>query len=148
MIPRWLAHALLDKGLHETPGPKSTARIDELASHTTLASKSDETSWCSSAECGWFEEVGIPSPHSAAAIDWETWGIPLKELRVGAIVVMKRHDPNNPRARHVTLCHVINGDGTFLGFGGNQKDQAKDSTFPVDMELITAIRWPKGEPLP
>jgi len=144
MQPRWLTHALLDKGLHETPGPAATARIIELCSHTTLAAKSDETSWCSSAQCGWLEEVGIKTPHSAAAIDWETWDIPC-ELRVGAIVVLKRHDPNNTRARHVTLCHEIGDGKSFLGFGGNQKDMVKDSTFLISE--ITAIRWPAGEPL-
>jgi uncharacterized protein (TIGR02594 family) len=143
-MPRWLDHALKDKGIHEKPGPEANARIIELNSHTRLAAKSDETSWCSSGMCGWFEEVGIPSPHSAAAIDWETWGVPC-ELRVGAVVVLKRKDPNNPRARHVTLCHALLNKDTFQGYGGNQKDQCKDSTFSV--KEITAIRWPKGEPL-
>jgi uncharacterized protein (TIGR02594 family) len=111
-----------------------------------LAAKSDEISWCSSAQCGWFEEVGIDSPRSAAAIDWEKWGIALDGLQVGAIVVLKRNDPSNPNARHVTLCHRLIDSESFEGYGGNQADQCKDSVYRTDK--ITAIRWPKGEPLP
>jgi uncharacterized protein (TIGR02594 family) len=149
MIPRWLEHALKDNGIQETPGPKATARVVEALHHTTLPESmknTDETSNCSAYMCMWFDEVGMKSTRSAAAISWETWGVPLNKLVIGAVVVLDRHDSDNPDARHVTLCHGLGDGKTFVGFGGNQHDECKDSDFLVTK--IKAIRWPKDEPLP
>lgn len=146
MKPIWLEHALKDKGQKEIPGPGANPRVIEALHHTTLPENmkhTDETPNCSAYMCMWFEEIGFPSPHSAAAIDWEGYGTGLSSLREGAIVVLNRPTQTNPNSRHVTLC-IDKGDGSefFTGFGGNQHDMADFSKYRKSE--ITAIRWPEG----
>lgn len=141
MKPHWLIHALKDNGLKEVKGGNHNPRIVEMHASTTLKARDDETSWCSSAMNMWMKESGFKPTRSAAAISWESWGTPIDDFRVGAIVILNRYSPTNPRARHVTLCTEDRGN-TFVGFGGNQGDMCKHSVY--SKKEVTAIVWPLG----
>ena len=146
--PLWLRGAWKDLGLHEVPGPLAAPRIAKMAGYTTLAAKSDEVSWCSSAMNAWMFENGIEGTRSAAAISWEEWGValPLDQSVRGSILIFDRHDDDNPNARHVTFDLGDNGDGTLACLGGNQGDEVKVSN--LLKKKLLARRWPANYPLP
>ena len=116
-------------GIHETPGPASTARIIEYDKHTTLKATTDETPWCSAFANFVVDTAGLTGTHSAAARSWLEWGTPVDIPVPGCIVVLDRHDAANPQAAHVTLFVKANGDGTAQMLGGNQGDAVKLSNF-------------------
>lgn len=133
--------AMAELGVHETPGPEATARIVEYDRHTTLKATSDEVAWCSSFANYVADIAGFPGTHSAAAISWEEWGVPLYAPILGCIVVMHRQDSDNPDAGHVTFCdHPDVSNGIIRCLGGNQGNAVKVSRFPV--EHVIAYRSP------
>jgi uncharacterized protein (TIGR02594 family) len=133
--------ATAELGVHETPGPESTARIIEYDSHTTLKATSDEVAWCSAFANFIVDTSGFIGTHSAAAVSWEEWGVPLDVPILGCIVVMHRNDPNNPNSGHVTFCDSPDiNNGIIRCVGGNQGDAVKVSRFPVSN--VIAYRSP------
>lgn len=118
-------------GVHETPGLEATARIVEYDKHTTLKASSDEVAWCSAFANFVVDTAKFVGTHSAAARSWLNWGIKLDAPIKGCIVVMDRHDVNNPNAAHVTFFSHFVDAGTVACLGGNQSDQVKVSNFPI-----------------
>lgn len=131
----WLEYLQAHIGEKEIVGSDSNPFIVALFKHTTYEADSDETPWCAAAACAALEESGYLSPHNAAAKSFETYG-EVCELKVGAVVVMRRKDGG----RHVTFCNSIMDETRFVGLGGNQADRIKNSVFLK--ENIVAIRWP------
>jgi len=128
--------AVAELGVHETPGPEATARIIEYASHTTLKATSDEVPWCSDFVNFDVDTAGFQGTHSAAARSWLDWGVPIDVPILGCIVVIDRHDDNNPEAAHVTLCdHPDISNGIIRCLGGNQHDSVSIARFPVEKVL-------------
>jgi hypothetical protein len=78
------------------------------------------------------ESSGIRSPRSAAAIDWEDWGIALNVPRIGAILVFPHHVGQY-------MGHV--GDMVKV-LGGNQSNTINIGNFR--MSEVVAVRWPEG----
>ena len=150
--PIWFDHALKDFGEHEIPGPEANPRVLEALRHTTLPAdmkKTDETANCSAYMCMWFEEVGMDSPHSAAARSWLKWGIPLESPVKGCVVILNRGgspDPSVPGPGHVTLFDRSLSDNWIRCFGGNQSDQCK--YFQYKSADVLGYRWPEGVELP
>jgi uncharacterized protein (TIGR02594 family) len=144
--PSWTRRARRYLGVKETPGPRSTAEINRFHSFTRAGpvkeGDSDAVHWCSSFQCCVFEEEGIRSPRSKSAIDWLKWGRELDAPQIGCIMVIKRRDPANPRARHVTQYVGVDGQGRFLGLGGNQGNAV--SIHPYDRNDIESFRWPES----
>lgn len=135
--PKWLEIALEEKGVHETPGPKATARIVEYDKATSLKATSDEVPWCAAFACWCLEQAGIKSPRSAAAASFLEWGKDIGDTpERGCIVVMSR-----PGGNHVCFYTGAADDETITCLGGNQADQVKESNFPV--ERVISYRWPK-----
>ena len=115
--------AMVELGVHETPGPEATARILEYTKHTTLDAQSDETAWCASFMNYVTDTAGFPGTHSAAAASFLTWGVPIDAPILGCLVVWPHH---------VTLCDSPDiSNGIVRCLGGNQSDSVKVSRFPV-----------------
>ena len=83
------------------------------------------------------------------AINWKVNGIPR-----GAIIrINHKADCNLESSNHVTFSDgdcaasdLLKAGATFNGYGGNQSNTWKVSTFPASH--ICAVRWPPERPLP
>lgn len=129
-------------GVHEIPGPEANARIVEYAKHTTYKATSDEVPWCSSFVNYVVDTAGLAGTHSAAARSWLKWGVSLSNPILGCIVVLDRHDIDNPNAAHVTICdHPDISNGIIRCIGGNQRDAVKVSRYATGKVL--GYRAPK-----
>lgn len=135
------------KGVKERSGKQHNPRIVWYHSFTTLKATDDETPWCSSFMCAAAESGGYPSTRSAAAISWETYGEEvhnLAEAQQGDILVFKRKDASNPRARHVAFLYrqkTSLGGVILYCLGGNQKNSVSVAQYPVS-ELVAIRRFP------
>ncbi len=151
--PAWYQIALHELGIHETPGPKATARIVEYHAATTLKATSDEIPWCSSFLCWCIAQAGLHPTGSAAAHSWATWGEP-SPLRTGAIVVLQHKQAGGDKTTgsnsgyHVAFSTGELSETHVRLLGGNQHDSVRFSDFPLSDYAVRAIRWPaQGLPL-
>lgn len=151
-LPKWFLHAQTFEraGIIEVPGVEAHPTILSFFNYTTLKGNalalSDETAWCSAFICAMMEQCGIKSTRSAAARSWLGWGEKCTPLQLGAIVVVRRLDPKNPKAAHVGMFAGI-PDANKRGFallGGNQRNRVCTKLYNFD-DIIDA-RWPIGEP--
>lgn len=132
----WLGFMQSHLGEHELAGKdQNNPFILALFAHTTYQPSTDETPWCAAAVSAALEETGFKSTHNAAASSYEVYGKPC-ELKVGCVVVLQF--PNG--GKHVTFCNSVMDEERFVGLGGNQANQIKNSIF--QREEIIATRWP------
>ncbi len=140
MAPPWMIRALNELGVHEIAGPEANKRIIEYDAETKLKATSDEVAWCSAFACAMMEWSGIPSPRSARARDWLTWGREIEKPTYGCVVILQRN--NNPSQGHVGFYEAE--DMTHIQLlGGNQGDRVCLMHFPK--ELILGYRLPPTE---
>lgn len=137
MQPPWLRRAIKEIGVKEDPSSNSTSRIVEYFQETSFKSTNDEHPWCAAFLCWCLEREGVPSPRSARARDFLTWGVSIGKPLLGCIVVLKRG--NDPNQGHVGfLMHeTLNG---LAILGGNQKNQVCVVEFSRD--LVIGYRMP------
>lgn len=140
----WLTVMLneLVAGVKETPGPKSTARINRYHAATAAGippGDGDETSWCSSCMCFCLEESGIRSTRSKRARSYEEYGVTLIHPRRGAIAVLERGP--DPRDGHVGLVLHWTTVDVWLA-GGNQGNAVSVGRFP--RRRVLTYRLPPG----
>ncbi len=139
--PAWLVIARKELGVHETPGPKATARIIEYGQATTLKATSDEVPWCASFVNWCIREARKSHPEldketgSAAAVSWRKWGHELQWGRIGCVVVFKFVNGRH----HVGFYVGEDVMGVFC-LGGNQNDSVSIKHFPWDS--VINFRWP------
>jgi uncharacterized protein (TIGR02594 family) len=113
-------------GVHETPGPESTARIIEYHACTSLRATKDEIAWCSSFVNWVMKRAGIKGTNSAAARSWLSWGVPCNPVP-GCVVVLKR---GTYPSGHVGFFIERRSPGGWVWvLGGNQSDQVKVSAY-------------------
>lgn len=138
--PTWMQVARGELGVHETPGPASTARILDYHNATTLKATSDEVPWCAAFASWCLEQAGVPSTRSAAARSYMTWGKALSSPRPGCVVVLRRG--SNPAQGHVAFFvkRQPGADHVLLLLGGNQGDKVCISHYPED--YVLGYRWP------
>ncbi len=135
----WMDIALREAGIHEIPGPKSNARIDEyIQSVDGAANFTDDDAWCS-IYINWIMlEAGCQRTRSAAARSWLKIGIELYEPVYGCIAVYWRESLQSGKG-HVHL--VLRADKTEIwGWGGNQSNQV--CAAPYLREQLLGFRWP------
>jgi len=92
--------------------------------------ETDEAAWCAALVLHCLratrEKVDYPAkPHRARS--WETYGTPLAERKVGAVVVVS--PTPGTRRRHVGFYLADEGDRVVL-LGGNQDDQVNEKSYP------------------
>lgn len=139
------------EGEKEIPGKEDNPLIAHFHEHSGNLGKhddhndyADEVPHCSSALNWAADMAGCEKTNNARAASWEKYG----EAREGEMVevgdiIVKRTGSQN----HVTLCAVpfnIKKAKTFKGFGSNQGNTIKTSTYQVSD--IRAVR--KWKPLP
>jgi uncharacterized protein (TIGR02594 family) len=134
--------------IKEIPGKdKHNPRIVWYHSFTTLRATDDETPWCSAFMNACAVMGGaFPGTRSAAAISWETYGqeVTLENAQTGDILVFRRKDNTNPRARHVAFLHaktVVNGKLVLECLGGNQNNSVCIAKYKAE-ELVAVRRFP------
>jgi uncharacterized protein (TIGR02594 family) len=150
--PPWLKAAYGDLGLWEQAGPLTNPRIVEMyraANHPAPETLDDTTwSWCSAAECLWFEESFLASTNSLMGRSWlkrkNSTRLDIdKPLPRGAVVVLK-YD-NNPAHGHVA--NLIEDNGTTIRvIGANQSNHVCEMSWKRSA-LVGAI-WPNEVPMP
>lgn len=142
----WMPPAWECLGQAEIPGP--LRHNDEILSWWREIGlpgiKDDETPNCAAFALAMLVRGGVsidsmPLRDRGAAIAFETFGAP-SEMREGAIVVTRRHDPKNPRARHVGFLLSWAADTVTL-LNANVGNKVCVSTFP--RSVVTAVRWPE-----
>lgn len=123
-----LLAALKEFGQAEIPGEKNNPRILQYHSHTTLNSKNEEESWCSSFANFAVAQAGLVGTKSAAARSWLQWGKATDTPSQGCIVVFWRESPDSWKG-HVAL-YVAETPTHILVLGGNQNNEVNISKYP------------------
>jgi uncharacterized protein (TIGR02594 family) len=136
--PTWLTLARAEIGVHETPGPGSTSRIDEyLHAVTKDPHVNDETPWCSAFANWCMVRAQRVGSGKLAARSWLSWGVAC-EPQLGAVVVLWREDPKGPHG-HVAFFVKEDATNVYL-LGGNQHNSVCISAYPKSRVL--GYRWP------
>ncbi len=136
-VPSWLSWMRKNKGEIEFTGHASTQFIEDCFKHTTYGPLHGMTPPCCAATlCRCLEECGYKSPKSAAASSYMTYGIPVKYITPGTILVFEF----NPGHYHVTLADHIVNDQLVSCTGGNQSHELTTSIY--DRKFIVAQRFP------
>jgi uncharacterized protein (TIGR02594 family) len=124
--PKWYQIALAELGVKEVSGTGNNPRILEYHSATSLKSRSDEVSWCSSFVNWCFRECGIKGTNSALARSWLDWGKEVKEPYKGCVVILSR---GLAWQGHVGF--FVEENGSMIGLlAGNQGDAVSIEYFP------------------
>lgn len=130
-------HAKKDLGLKETPGSKSTLRIQHSIEQAAkwLSKDDGATAWCGCIRGTWGLETGtgVPKDHFRAA-SWLNWGVgvALSEAKRGDTVVISR-----PGGNHVALLDRLENGRVYL-LGGNQGNAV--SIAPFSQSLVRGVR--------
>lgn len=145
IAPLWLVHALAYRGQREVPGAGSNPVILRWAVGFGGWIKSfftdDDTPWCALFVNECLKEAGLSGTNSLAASSFQTWGQPLSQPTLGAIMTFVR-----PGGHHVGFYLGERKDGALRIFGGNQNNEVDAIWMPV--ERLTSVRWPSTELLP
>ena len=122
-----VAIARAELGIHETPGPASTARIDEYLATVGLSS-GDETAWCSAFVNWVYLQAKLSGSGKPNARSWLKWGRPTDAPQPGDVAVFWRGDPKGWEG-HVAI-FLEETDGMIRVIGGNQHDAVTEASFP------------------
>ncbi len=148
----WMAHALQFHGVRELVSGKLNPVVREFFSHTRFPAEqvNDKTAWCGAYASTVLDLAKLPSPRSARARDFLTYGVGLRRPVYGALLIFSRgsNAPDDPRA-HVAFSAsetFTEGDVQVLALGGNQGNCC--CVQPKLVEHLLGVRWPKGVPLP
>lgn len=138
--PAWMKFARGELGVTEVPGKGINHRIAEYYESTKGAPPHDDAvPWCAAFACWCLEQAGIESPRSRAARSFMKWGMPLPELRFGALVVFSA-DNRGPGAGHVAFVAGKRDTKTIWVLGGNQANRVSYQARPL--ENLLGYRWP------
>lgn len=143
--PPWLVLALAEIGVSEIPGARSNPRIVGYHAHTAAGEADEEIPWCSSFVNAMLARSGFPVTRSKAASSWRTYGERAAAIRLGAIAVFGKTDPDAKGTGHVGF--VAGWDDRWLlllaGNQGNAVSVARRLRFDVlDLRWPTGYMWP------
>lgn len=134
-MPGWMIIAQAELGQVEVPGAINNPRIVAYHASTRGGEAADEVPWCSSFACWVLERVGIRTPRSKRALDWQSWGV-ASEGTPGAVAVL-----NYGAGRgHVGFVVASGGPGRVWLLGGNQGNAVSVRAF--DRARVVAYRMP------
>lgn len=140
MAPRWYAEAESYMGLREIHGAQHAPAILKMWTLIRAPFTDDETPWCAAFVGACLEKSDIKSTRSPRARSYLTWGMPLKEPSIGAILVFARGG-----AGHVGF-YAGEDNTAYHALGGNQGDMVNITR--IAKNRLLGIRWPTGESLP
>jgi uncharacterized protein (TIGR02594 family) len=143
--PAWLAWARAELGVHETPGPASTARIIEYRdiAGIPLGGEDGRVPWCAIFVNAALRSAGLNGSGNGMARGFLRWGMALDGPAKGAITVLS--SSRGPTTGHVSF-YVGETDTHVRLLGGNQGDAVSIASFPKSRVL--GYRWPEGVDLP
>lgn len=137
--PVWMSIARAELGVRETPGKRSTPRVQTYFGATVAGDKTnDDVPWCSAFVNWVMAQAGFRGTRRLAARSWEHWGV-ASPARTGAIVVLWRESPESTKG-HVGFL-VSEAADTVTLLGGNQSNMVSIRTFPK-VRVLT-MRWPQ-----
>jgi uncharacterized protein (TIGR02594 family) len=139
--PAWLLRARQELGVHETPGPVSSPKVEAYRAMAGLAGIHGDDSdvpWCAIFVGGMLRQVGIKPSFSAMARSYSHWGNDCPVGTPGAVTVISS-------SRGPTSGHVFFATGRMTathveGCGGNQSDAVTLAWWPI--ARIVGSRWP------
>jgi uncharacterized protein (TIGR02594 family) len=152
IVPPWLAWARKELGIHETPGPHSTARILEYRTIAGCDLKGDDgdVAWCKIFVTAAFLSCDIPIQRNwmARSIESDSHFVRLIGPAMGAVASYWR---GNRRAGLGHIGFYVGETGSLvLTLGGNESDAVRKAFYPKagnSMGLI-GYYWPKSVPVP
>lgn len=142
-VPRHLAVAQGELGVHEIRGARHEARVLQYHQATSLRARDDETSWCSSFVNWTMQQAGVRGTGSAAARSWLQWGRAVPRdaghVRPGDVIVFPRG--NNPAQGHVAIVAEVLDGGRVKVIGGNQsvRGEGYDGVTYAERTLSSAL---------
>ena len=121
--PYQIALEELSAHVAEIPGPKSNPRVLEYFKHTSLGKVKDDstTPWCAAFVNFCVVTAGLKGTNSAGARSFLKWGVPVKDPKVGDIVVLRRG--TDPSSGHVGFLADKPGLMWIIILSGNQNDK-------------------------
>ena len=136
--PAWLQVATGYLGTKEVTGKGSNPTILKWAKKAGgwIANffTDDDIPWCALFVNACLDEAGLKGTGSLAARSFETWGRPLPEPALGAVLVFSRNGGG-----HVGF-YLGENSTRFRVRGGNQGNAVSDTW--ILKSRLTAIRWP------
>lgn len=148
--PPWLNVAVSMIGIREIPGRKSNPII--LGWVKDLGAPrwydDDDKAWCALFANKVCQASGLPLSGKGFALlraaSFATWGVPLLEPTLGALLVFDRKG-----GHHVGwYLGERRSDGALRVVGGNQGNCVREDWIDKDRLADGGIRWPNGWPLP
>ena len=151
-VAPWLATMRALTGTTEAPGSKDNPFIIEMAHEIVRRYPDlkgnvgwynhDSIPWCGLGMAYAMAVNGIkPSSAPLSALDWASWGVPLKAPTPGAVMVYSRTGGG-----HVTLYE--SEDANYYYCRGSNQSDALNVTKIAKSRPVKAIRWPAGVALP
>lgn len=143
----WLAKARTYLGIHEGPGSVDNPVILEWAKDLNIPwiqafYQHDSIAWCGLFVGMIMHACGFSLPSNPlGALNWKTWGQPLSQGALGAVMVFERDGGG-----HVAFYLGEDADA-YHTLGGNQSD-AVTATDRIPKSRCVGIRWPSGVALP
>ena len=144
LVPPWLVLAERHAGRRELERGKLSAFVAALFAHTRfpLARVTNSTPWCAAFVCSMLEDAGIRSPKSARARDFLRWGVAIRPIVAGAVLVF----PRGKAAGHVGFALGPSHQGYVDVLGGNQRNRVcVDRRRALD---ALDVRWPTEVAIP
>lgn len=146
MTPIWLSVGRAFMGLSEIPGPQSNPLILRWAKDIGAPAwyNNDSQAWCAV----WANRIFMACQMAMSgkgydllrARSFETWGQPMREPSLGAVLVF-----NRPEGAHVGF-YLGERDDAYFVLGGNQGNAVSETY--IQKHRLSAIRWPAGVALP
>ena len=137
-LPRWLLLAFDQLGTKEIKGKEHNPTILKYHQYSSMKATTDEVPWCSSVMNYLMVQSGYKGTNSAAARSWLSWGVALKEPRLGCVTVLWRGSRSSWMG-HVAL-YMGEDDSYLYLLGGNQKDEFWLNKYSKNQLL--GHRWP------
>ena len=136
-LPRMVAAALDDYGIHETAGAANTPQILQWAVETGLASdyRADSIPWCGLFMAHVALAAGrVPPPAPLWALSWARFGVEGGQPELGDVLVFMRQGGG-----HVGL-YIGEDSRCYHVLGGNQGDRVCIAR--IAKERLYAVRQP------
>lgn len=141
--PPWLVLARGEIGTVEGIGSSDNPKVLAYFRDAGFPGiRDDAVAWCAAFVGAELHRAGFKPSGSLAARSYETWGVGLKEPRLGCVGVKRR---GTGWQGHVGFVVGASTDKVFL-LGGNQGDKVSIAAFT--RHEFTEFRWPSNLPVP
>jgi uncharacterized protein (TIGR02594 family) len=138
-LPPWYVLAQAEIGVKEAPGFANNPIVKQYYIDAGGGKQPDSVPWCAAFVGAMLRRSGHSGSGFLAARSYLTWGVELKEPRIGCVVVFAR---GRSWQGHVAFFNRRNENGTIRVLGGNQDDMVKYASY--NTSKVLGYRWPHG----